>query len=88
MSPASAPVEQPVAEHERAERQRGLAAGRFSVGRAIRSHSAATARGRLAVRGEPLAERDLVERRIVGVQARERERRARGAGALGEVRCG
>ena len=51
-------------------------AGRFSVGSAIRFQSAVDRGGGLAVRAQPVAEGLLVERRVVGVEPAQRERRA------------
>ena len=88
MSPALALASRPVWNTNAPSASDACAAGRFSVGSAIRSHSARDRLGALPVRGEPLAEGLAFELRVVEIQASERERGAGGAKPLGAASDG
>ena len=80
----SALDEQPVWKTNAPSASEACAAGRFSVGSAIRSHSAATASGALAVLGEPVAEASArPSAASAGSSRPSAQRRARRAQALG-----
>ncbi len=84
MSPASAPDSSPVRNTNAASASDACEAGRLSVGSAIRSQSAATARGPWPWRASQSPNVCDSSAAIALAQAHQRQRRARGARALGE----
>ena len=84
MSPASVPDSRPVRNTNAASASEASAAGRFIVGSAIRSHSAATDASSWPWAREPLSEGAPFEGRVARVEPRQRERGPRRGESLGE----